>query len=235
MKAFPNKRSAALQEQQLHARRNPTAGRTVAESNAIRRDCERLRDNLRLVLDFTERAQLDWFPTADAITDTDDEAIIDWRAVAERKAGGYDVDEDGLLINMQDHGITASNRIEAVTVYNSGGADYMIRKTINCPFSCDVWGSLPLTLHQWRIIASVLIETRVLWQWTKAVNEYAALRDMKRLGEFTHAYTVGWNLVPPKKPLHNVRQERELWTGPIIYFLSTNLSLNKSMIRGCLI
>lgn len=243
MKAFPGKRSTNMQAQLLHERRNPTAGRTGAESNRIRRDCERLATNLELVMSLTYGYPMRWFPIEDVVTDRDDEAIIDWRAVAENQViDGYATDDTGLLVNMQDDGIQASNRIEVVTVYTATdggvvpGIDYMLRKTIYCPFECPEWGSLPLTLHQWSIIALPLIKSRVQWQWTEALRWYAERNGITPC-DFEFSYNVGWNLVPPRKPAaqrRNSDQDAHIWTGPIIYFLSTNLSLNRNMTRGCL-
>lgn len=116
------------------------------------------------------------------------------------------------------------------------GVDYMLRKTIHCPFECPEWGSLPLTLHQWRIIALPLIASRVRWQWTQALRWYAEQRAVEPT-DFTFSYNVGWNLVPPRKPSaqrRNSDQDTTIWTGPIIYFLATNLSLGKNTVRGCL-
>lgn len=228
---FPSKRKQKIYDGFREARRNPTAGRSKAEHNRILRTCLKFHDNLQVLLDLTDERSMPWLPTKDVVTDRDDEAIIDWRAVAEQfKVDGYQVDGDGLLIHMQDPGITASNRIEVVTVYSANDdmqhRDYMLRKTIYSPFPCDRWGALPLTLHQWRIIALVLTETRARWQWEAALNEYASNNGLP--GGYRFAYIAGWNLVENRPPFnrhqpHLVRvadNEPELWTGTIMYRLA---------------
>lgn len=217
--------------------RSPTAGRTPAEHMRILRACDRFHDNIQVLLDLTEERSMPWFPTKDVVTDRDDEAIIDWRAVAERfKVDGYQIDGDGLLIHMQDPGITASNRIEVVTVYSAhddlDNRDYMLRKTVYSPFPCDRWGALPLTMHQWRIIALAISEARARWQWEAALNEYAEKNGLP--AGYRFAYIAGWNLVENRAPFnrhqpHLVRvasNEPKLWTGTIMFRLATTGSFS---------
>lgn len=229
---FPSKRKQRIYEGFAAARRNPTEGRSKADHMRVLRDCIRFHDNIQVLLDWTDGRAMPWFPTKDVVTDRDDEAIIDWRAVVERyKVDGYQVDGDGLLIHMQDPGITASNRIQAVTVYSAQddleNRDYMLRKTLYSPFPCDKWGALPLTLHQWRIIALALTEARARWQWEAALNEYANNNGLP--AGYRFAYIAGWNLVENAAPFnrhqpHLVRvadHEPELWTGTIMFRLAT--------------
>lgn len=240
--AFPGKYSENYHKRRREDERNPTSGRTVRESNRIRRDCIRFSENINNLLDATSYRRMPWFPVQDVITDRDDDAVIDWRSVAENmRQDGYEIDNDGLLVQMQDAGIKASNRIECVVVYSAdrdeGRRDfYMTRKNIFSPFPCPEWGYLPLTLHQWRQIALCLIESRVYWQWEAAVNHYAELRELP--AGYTYQYIVGWNLVqcatPSRQPTTLDKGEEPLWTGHIIYTLATSGSFKPSMMSGCL-
>ena len=58
MKAFPGKHSQNYHDKRLQLQRNPTAGRTRVESTRIRRQCERLRDNLAYIMDLTRRQNM---------------------------------------------------------------------------------------------------------------------------------------------------------------------------------
>ena len=238
-RAFPGTRSQNYHKRRREDQRNPTKGRTVAESNRLRRDCFKFAENINNLMDATSRARMPWFPVVDVITDRDDDAVIDWRAVAEnRKADGYQVADDGLLVQMQDEGIKASNRIEAVVVYSAdrhgGHRDfYMTRKTLFSPFACDNWVRAALTRHQWGIIALSMIESRVYWQWEAAVNEYAERHELP--GGYVYQYIVGWNMVPAIRPSQQPRidqEERPLWTGPIIYSLATTGFSKLNMMNG---
>lgn len=230
MSLFKNKNSLNYHAKRLEQHRSPTAGRTRQENTRIRRHCLRFADNLLHLHHITNRQQMPWFPVDDVVTDRDDESIIDWRAVTENMVkNGYQTDDSGLLVNMQDEGITASNRIEAVLVYRRGDEegnpqDYMIRKTLFSPFLCDEWGFLPLTIHQWSIIAMPMILTRSNWQWCEAVNAYARRNELP--DGYTLSYIVGWNLVTPRKPSRQRQredaQDRQVWTGHIIYSLATS-------------
>lgn len=234
---FPSRRKQKIYSAFAEQRRNPTAGRSNAEHNRITRTCSRFHDNLQVLLDLTDEQPMPWFPIKDVVTDRDDEAIIDWRAVAERfKVDGYQVDGDGLLVNMQDPGINASNRIETVTVYSAHddlvNRDYMLRKTLYSPFPCETWGSLPLTLHQWRIIALVLSEVRARWQWEAALNDYASRNGLP--AGYRFSYIAGWNLVECRAPFNRQQsrlarvadREPEIWTGTIMFRLATTANFS---------
>ena len=197
----------------------------------ILRQCRRFADNLDYLLELTKHQPVEWFDYVDVVTDRDDESIIDWRSVVENiKRDGYATNEHGLLVNMQDHGIKASNCIEAVTTYvdyadGSHMSSYMLRKTVFSPFPCDKWGRLPLTLHQWSEIALPIINTRALWQWQHAVNYYAARNNIQLWDGFQYEQAVGWNLVLAKRIDQAANDKAHKWTGPIIYFLSATTSL----------
>ena len=234
MSTFRSKRSQAYHDKRLEREANPTAGRTNKESSRIRRDCHRFNNNLAWFLEQTDNQRMPWLPHEHVVTDTDDDSILDWRAVAETyKGDGLHPDEYGQLVNMQNPAITASNRIEAVTTYSSDDTGYasnaktyyMLRKTVHSPFPCDEWGTLPLSLHQWRIIAYNLIMSRVNWQWTEALRHYAR-RNNHSWWEFEPDGLVGWNLVKPKQ-IH-LNQDTELWTGHIIYSASRTFPSNRT-------
>lgn len=231
MKAFHGKARREALAKGYDERAHPTRGRTAAESMRIMRNCRRFADNVLYVMDdLLQGEAVEWFDIRSAITDRDDEAIIDWRGVAENfKADGYATDDDGLLVNMQDHKLTASNRIEAVTIYVDRFADleqrYMLRKTVYSPFPCDTWGRLPLTMNQWAEIALPLIRSRALWQWQHALDLYAASNGVKLLEGFQFYSIVGWNLVLTKRVPAEQMEQVETWTGPIIYTLSATTSL----------
>lgn len=239
-RAFPGKYSENYHKRRREDQHNPTKGRTVRESNRIRRDCEKFSENINNLLEATGFRRMPWFPVADVITDRDDDAVIDWRGVVENtRTDGYEIDDDGLLVQMQDAGIRASNRIECVVVYSADRDDglrdfYMTRKNIFNPFPCPEWGALPLTLHQWRLIALTLIESRVYWQWEASVNHYVKLRDMP--AGYEYQYIVGWNMVPCQRPSHQPTTldsgEATLWTGHIIYSLATNGSFSQNLMNG---
>lgn len=230
MDAFPSKRKRKLHQQRFDRSRNPTKGRTAAESNRIMRACKRFVQNIAVVNSITgDSAVMPWLPADDVITDRDDDAIVDWRGVAENlKQNGYERDEDGLLVQMQDEGIRASNRIQAVTTYADWYGDvcqeYMVRKALFSPFYCPEWGALPLTMTQWRIIALALIDTRVRWQWEEAVNVYAERNGIPIHDRFRFLSCVGWNLAAPAKTPSQGAVEQ--WTGHIIYTLAATASLN---------
>lgn len=226
MEIFTKPGQARQQMARYRRRRNPAPGRTANESRRIRRTLEKLRDHIDHTIELTGSRELPWLPSHYVLTDTDDESVIDWRGMVETRAD-YTADEDGLLVDLHDAGIKASNRIAAVTVYKAVDDEglvshYMIRKTLYSPLPCPEWGALPLTLPQWRIIALTLIFSRVLWQWGQAVRDYSGNDN------FIYQYTVGWNLVDTRPPFNKNRKhiiymgekydgEPDEWTGNIIY------------------
>lgn len=239
MDIFTTPGQQARQRINYEQRRNPAPGRCAAKSNRIRRYLTKLKIHLLCVLELTSYQTLKWLPSKYVLTDRDDESVIDWRAVTENFRS-YDTDDFGLLVDLHDPGIKATNRIACVTVYKSPGIDgaqYMIRKTLYSPLPCEAWGSLPLTLAQWKIIAFTLIETRVRWQWERAVQDYTGLDTIK------YAYTVGWNLSECRKPFdpqqkhiiymgEKYDEEPAVWTGNIIYKLGINGFLNPANAGG---
>lgn len=234
MRAFPTQAKKARDKQALDERRHPHKGRSAKDAMRVLRMCQRFDSNLAYILnDVTKYQSLPWFETADVITDRDDEAIIDWRGVVENtRTDGYLTDDSGLLVNMQDKSLQASNVIEAVTTYvdrigdGINAHEYMLRKTVFSPFPCETWGRLPLTLHQWKVIAWNLVYSRALWQWEAALNEYAERNGLKLHNRFELEGLVGWNMVTTKRTGTDDTQEPQTWTGPIIYTLSANTVLN---------
>ena len=239
MKApFPSERTKRNREMRRKERRKPAPKRSSAESNRIRLRCERFRDNIIMLLEETRYQPMPWFPSAHVITDNDDTHIAHWRSIMERKDKPYESDESGLLVNLQDPAIRMTNRIDAVITFEQkvkpAGAQwgsFMIRKSIYSPLPCPKWGRLPLSIHQWRIIAGPLVHAMALWQYTNAVIE-----ANKRV-ELPHDYVlhllVGWNMVESQKPSNEPRiGEREIWTGPIIFSLATESCLKLSTLDG---
>lgn len=227
MDIFTTQRQRTFQRIRQEQHANPTKGRTSAQSNRIRRALQSLNEHLTRALELTDYTELPWLPSHYVLTDRDDDSIVDWRGVAEHQKS-YNTDATGLLVDMHDHGIKATNNIAVVTTYkNEADQRYMIRKTVYSPLPCDTWNALPLTLTQWRIIAETLINTRICWQWPQAVRDYAGDQS------YEFDFTVGWNLNKPRKPFtpnekHIIYMgekydgEPELWTGNIIYRLGTD-------------
>lgn len=166
--------------------RDPVQGRNGKQYNRITRALEALATRIAFHLEKSDFADNRWLPSENVITEKDDEWQYDLHMQYLEK---YNVDEIGYLQDWHDAGIKATNRISAITWYeNEHDAGFLIKKSVYCPLSCDRWGRLPITLKQWRIIAPMLIESSMHWQWVHAVRHYA--EDPT----FMCGNVVGWHL-----------------------------------------
>lgn len=150
-------------------------------------------EQIRLFLDNTQfQPCKGWLPYEHVITPKDEDWLPDlYRLYSDKGAK----DEFGMLLDWHDPGIRASNRIAVVSWYkNDSGGEFLMQKNLYSPLPCDAWGRLPLTLHQWQIIAPPLILSTQLWQWLPAVRHYFG-DDTFTIGGF-----MGWHLQETAKP-----------------------------------
>lgn len=188
MQPFMSKKEAARKQAALDLTRNPAPGRPQKHYNRITRTLQMIAARIRLHLEQTGFRDVKWLPSEGLITPKDDEWQYDLHAQYLEK---YQVEDDGYLTDWHDEGIRATNRIMAVTWYaNDDGHGFIIKKPVYCPLPCKQWGRLPITLTQWRIVAPMLIESGMLWQWVHAVRHYTDDPS------YAPGQIVGWHLEP---------------------------------------
>ena len=186
MQPFMTVKESARKRAARDLSRNPAPGRTPTQYRRVSRTLDKIAARIRLHLEQSEFADKQWLPSEGLITPKDDEWQHDLHA---QYLEHYEVEEDGYLTGWHDDGIKATNRIMAVTWYdNDEGAGFLIKKPIYCPLPCVAWGRLPITLAQWHLIAPMLIESGMLWQWVHAVRNYTE-DDSYKIGKI-----VGWHL-----------------------------------------
>lgn len=229
-------RSLKHQAKRRAEQQHPAKGRTAQKSVEILRDCHKFAANITKLLEATDYQCFSWFPIEHVITERDDDHVQTWRSIAEyTKSDGYETDDSGLFVELQSEQLRVSNRIACVCMFRAErDADvdlYVTRKTIFSPFPCEEWGVLPLTLHQWRVIALPFIISRACWQWQAAVNWFAERHEVP--GGYVFQQVIGWNLEASIRPAQQpTAHEVEFWTGPIIYSLATTGFSKLNTING---
>lgn len=185
---------------------NPCPGRTNTERKYITRLMHEFVDiyNYHLSKLAVLELQPAWLPEA-VITPRSEADALDSRDSFENAKR----DPDGYILAMHNHNQKATNRIRISSWYRNGDDDlYMVAMLAISPLPCDIWGALPLTLAQWRVIIPETILTHMQWKWVHAVRKYWS-DDTYQVGG-----TFGWYLEPCKKL---AKSESELWTGQAIY------------------
>ena len=198
MKAFDTKEQA-LRKMELRAlRQNPAPGRSNADRKRISRTLEAIAHRIGFHLERTGHACIPWLPHRSLISDQDDQFQPD--LAARYFEGDYVCEANGYLPEDEYPGIKASNRIQAVTWYEAKNVDpdawhggvFIMQKPIYCPLPCKTWGRLPVTHSQWRLIAPVLVEASLRWQWIHAVRKY--FQDETSAQDWQIGGVVGWFL-----------------------------------------
>ena len=232
------KQRAQKRHDERARRQNPAPGRSNADRKRINRTLDAIAHRIGFHLERTDYASLPWLPHRSIISPKDDEFQPD--LAARYFVGTYNCESNGYLPDDEYPGIKATNRIQAVTWYKNPAwiddwtddiGQFILQKPIYCPLPCDTWGRLPITHAQWRLIAPVLVEAHLRWQWVHAVRNYF---DQD---EWTVGGVVGWflddtNAVTSTQKLvdagmgqriNDMRSVEEKiqdaygWTGTIIY------------------
>lgn len=211
MKPFMNSVESSRRREARRLACNPAPGRTSKHYQRITRTLELIAARIRLHLESTQFGDRKWLPSEGVITEKDD----DWQHdLAAQYIHKYNVEDDGYLIDWHDPSIKATNRILAVTWYeNAEGGGFIIKKPVYCPLPCEQWGRLAITLKQWRVIAPMLIESGMLWQWVHAVRHYTTDDT------FVPAKIVGWHL-EPANAVTSIQRLKDSGDGTVLDFRS---------------
>lgn len=229
MKAFMSAKEADRKRAARELACNPCPGRSQKHYRRIVRTLNQIEARTRFWLEQTEYQPRKWLPSEGVVNETDDEWQYD--LYAQLQPGSYNIEPDGYMTDWHEPGIKATNRIVAVTWYDTEQGDgFIIKKPVLCPLPCPQWGRLPITLAQWRIIAMTLIEAEQLWRWIHAVRHYTSNDDYKPTG------IAGWHMEPTMSAVSHKKladegkgfiidmrsqgereQDAEGWTGRNLY------------------
>lgn len=186
---------------------NPCPGRTAIERQFITRclhEIAHLNDHHLERLLRNNNSQPLWLHEGYISPSSEQDAVESIDAFQDAKR-----DDDGYIIDMHDQNQRATNRVRIATWYKNADENlYMIVMIAVSPLECEVWGALPLTLAQWRIIIAGTTTTHMRWKWVHAVRQHWG-DDTYQVGN-----TLGWYMDSCKK-LDKV--ETDLCTGQAIY------------------
>lgn len=202
MRVFESRSERERKWEAYEKARNPVPGRTATEWKRITRTLEQIAARIAFWLDTTNERPMQWLYFHDTITERDDEMQYDIEADF---LADYEIDDIGYMLHFHDSGIKATNTIQCISWYESeaSGKRMLISKKIFSPLPCETWGKLPITITQWRKVATVMIDSHCLWKWVHAVREYQSDNTIKLGG------VMGWYLQPTQR----VRTMDELKNG----------------------
>ncbi len=148
---------------------NPCPGRSPRELMRIKRTLEAINERLEYWLLMTEYKDLQWYPFANLISEKDEDYFYTMESVI----SDSEITDTGLILDMDNSAIKATNRIEVVTWYeNQIERGFFMVRSLHSPLPCSYRGRLPLSRSQWNIVAANLVASRCMWQWVHSVRDY---------------------------------------------------------------
>ncbi len=209
MTSIPDRKAQLRKTQRekrlLERQMNPCPGRSTAECQYIKRLLTEIHKQTLRALEASDFKPNRFLPMGVISTEANRTASAKREAWVNIKR-----DNDGYLIGAHDHQQKSTNSITVGTWYRNADQNlYAVFQTIPSPLPCDEWGSVPLTLSHWRVIAQSMTAAHALWKWVFAVQDYWQDKTWEYGGSF------GWTRNPCVKLLEP--KGKTLCTGQAIY------------------